>query len=201
MGSGSLKIGLRREALRAHPAPVVLETHGGMGKIGDVLYGEVATGVAFDLDPAKAGILAAKRPHWRVYQGDCVAALAAGIAADLKFTFLDCDPYGDPWPSLDAFFGSDRAFASRMHLVVNDGLRAEVRISAWRCHSMAGMVARYGNDLGPHYLEVCRILLKEKAARAGYALDGFRGFYAGYNQQMTHYTASLTREGGAPLAP
>jgi hypothetical protein len=59
---------------------------------------------------------------------------------------------------------------------------------------MAGMVARYGNNLNPIYLEVCQILIAEKAAKAGYCLRRFHGYYCGHAQQMTHYLAEFIRD-------
>ena len=41
------------------------------------------------------------------------------------------------------------------------------------------------------------LVLKEKAALAGYSLSRFAGYYCGHGQPMTHYLALLVR-GSAP---
>ncbi len=194
------KIGVRRAALRAlcNEAPVILETHGGTGGIYREVYTEVWQGVVFETDAKKAEILAHQRPSWSVYEADCEKALRAGVGAHLTINLLDCDPYGDPWPVLDAFFSSERSFAEHMLVAVNDGLRQKLKMGgAWSTGSMSGMVARFGNDLQGIYLDVCEVLMAEKAAQAGYRLHRFNGYYCGHAQQMTHYLAELTRDTAA----
>lgn len=190
------KVELRRRAMRALTAAavptVVLETHGGLGRIGDACYRDVEEGIVFERDPEKAGLLARKRPTWAVYEGDCEAALAAGVGAHLAVTLLDLDPYGDPWPALEAYFGSPRPRAPRLEVVVNDGLRQAVKCGiAWRVESLRAIVQRRGNDLHADYLEVCRELLAESGARAGYRVAAWAGYYCGARQNMTHYWATL----------
>jgi hypothetical protein len=187
-----LKVRLRRHALREVATPVVMETHGGRGRIGDACYQDVEAGVVFEKDPAKVDLLARKRPTWAVYECDCETAIQHGAGAHLEVNFLDLDPYGDHWPVLDAFFTSDRPRAATLQVLVNDGLRQKVKLGcAWNSASMSTVVLRRGNDLYPVYLEVCKELLQEKAALAGYRLDGFQGYYCGHLGQMTHYWARL----------
>jgi hypothetical protein len=59
------------------------------------------------------------------------------------------------------------------------------------------MVERYGTDLHPHYLDVCREMMTQEAAKAGYGLDRFWGFYSGHSMNQTHYAARLNRSAGA----
>ena len=190
------KVRLRQQGLRQHGGvPVVLETHGGTGHVFRAVYADVPTGVVFERNPQKAQVLALQRPTWAVYEADCVRALEAGVGAHLLVDVLDLDPYGEPWPALAAFFESDRPRAAKLFVFVNDGMRQKCRLGgAWITDSLAPIVRRYGNDLYPRYLEVCRELLAETAKPARYAMTHWAGYYAGHNEGMTHYAAVLHRE-------
>lgn len=194
----SWKLMLRRQMLARVAQPVILETHGGRGEVYASLYREIAHGVVLEQDPAKADHLALQRPTWAVYETESVAALAGGVGAHLPINVLDVDPYGEPWPVLDAFFTSERAFPADLAIVVNDGLRQKIKLGgAWSVGSLKEIVAEFGNQLYPCYLEVCRELLTRKARRRGYRLSGFSGYYCGAMEQMTHYLAFFTSTGGA----
>jgi hypothetical protein len=192
------KVALRREAIERFDddvKPVVMETHGGAGKLYDAVYAGFKQGVVFEKDPEKAGILAIQRPTWAVYECDSTAALSEGVGSHLCIDLLDVDPWGDSWPTIKAFFSSARPFAERMVVVVNCGLRQKLRINgAWLTGSMRSMVEKYGNDLHPVYLDlVCPELLSEYAGRVGYFLDDFLGYYCGASLQITHFLAVLQK--------
>lgn len=174
--------------------PVVMETHGGYGRIYLDCYAGIADGVVFETDENKVLLLAEQRPTWAVYQANCELAIRGGAGAHLPVNLLDVDPYGDPWVTIDAFFRSERPRPDRMVVVVNDGLRQKLKMNGgWSTHSLAGMVDRRGNDaLYDDYLDVCRDLMEQKAALADYHLDSFTGYYCGHARQMTHYLALLT---------
>ena len=195
----SLKVKLRRSLLSEIENPVILETHGGYGAIFDACYSRVATGVVFETDEKKTCALVKQRPTWAVYESDCVGPISAGLAADVPVTLLDCDPYGEPWPVIDAFFESKRDFQPRMGVAVNDGLRQKCKLQAgWKVKSLAGIVEKFGNvALYDNYLQFCRILIEEKAAKAGYALRRWTGYHCGHNQAMTHYAAILEMTGNS----
>lgn len=182
---------LRRNLLAEIADPVVMETHGGAGMLFLRCYSHIRHGVVFETKPDKTAILARQRPSWSVYECDCVTALKAGAGAHLPVNFFDLDPYGEPWPVLDAIFESERPWPVRIGIVVNDGMRQKLRIGAWDVGSMAGMVAKYGNKLDGIYLDVCRELLSDKAAQRGYRLIRWAGYYCGHADQMTHYAAVL----------
>lgn len=187
------RVALKRLADLGVSAPVVLETHGGSGRLFDACYAHLDSGAVFEKDPTKSARLGRQRPTWAVYEADCIEALAAGAGRHLQIDLLDVDPYGDCWPVLDAFLTSDRPFAPVMALAVNDGLRQKLAIGAWDVASMQDMVLRYGNKLHDRYLEICLELLEEKAARAGYDVDHFAGYYTGHGKNMTHFLAVLRR--------
>ena len=193
------KVALRRAMLDklaevGIDSPTLMETHGGYGHIWKTVYPHLEQGVVFEKDARKVAHLGKQRPTWAVYEGDCIEALAAGVGGRLAIQVVDIDPYGEPWPVMDAFFTSEREFAPIMAVVVNDGLRQALGLGrAWDVKSMADMVLKYGNDLHPIYLEVCRELITEKAAQAGYTVSHFSGYYCGANQGMTHYLAMLRR--------
>ena len=189
------KVALRRVMLRQmSESPVILETHGGLGRLWAACYAGVGAGVVFEKDEDKAAYLARQRPTWAVYEVDCVRALAGGVGAHLEVNVLDLDPWGEPWPAIGAFFESERPRAARLWVVVNDGLRDCIKTGrAWRVESLQGMVQHYGNDLFARYLDVCRELLTQKAAQAGYSLDRFAGYHCGAGGIITHYLASFSR--------
>ena len=192
----SRKVSLRLKTLGELGAPpIVMETHGGYGHIWQRCYREIPRGVVLEIRPERAEVLARQRPTWAVYQADCVVALAGGVGAHLRVNFLDCDPWGEPWPVITAFFSSHRPFPKRLALVVNDGLRSNLVLGcAWSVRSLSDVVRRFGNArIYPDYLAVCRILLAEKVAVAGYRIVRWAGYYCGNRQYQTHYAAILER--------
>ncbi len=187
------KAALRKATMKRVENPVIMETHGGTGRLFKVCYRSVKSGVVFEKHPGRGGLLAYQRPTWAVYEADCVAAIAAGAGAHLEVNLLDLDPWGDPWPAIEAFFNSERPRAEKLWVVVNDGLRQKVRMGgAWSVGTLQPMVAKYGNDLHRRYLEICREMMETQAARAGYTLTAWAGYYCGHIKMMTHYLAELT---------
>src|SRR5579862_4307720 len=189
-----LKIGLRREVLlrmeEEELAPVVMETHGGLGKVGDACYAEVPAGVVFEKDPEKAALLARKRPTWSVWESDCVRSLRNGVGAHLAVNLLDVDPYGDPWPVFDAFFDSERPRAPVLWVAVNDGLGRWIRGGhAWKSPSLKTVVAKHGNDLYGKYLEIAKELLAEKALTVGYRVTSYAAYWVFGKGDKSHYSA------------
>lgn len=193
-----LKTSLRKNLLRLIDKPIVMETHGGYGAIWNQCYMDVSLGVVFEKDPDKTRALAVQRPTWAVYECDCEAALLAGVGAHLPVNFLDCDPYGEPWPVLDAFFLSKRPFPETLAVVVNDGLRQKLKMNGgWNVASLEEVVSKYGNAaLYKNYLEICREMLQEKASQQGYKLTRWKSYYCGYMEQMSHYAALFSRDAG-----
>lgn len=193
--TGDQKAWLRRRGRALlEAAPVVVETHAGYGVLWKRCWSDCLAGVAIDKDSKRAEHLARQRPTWAVYGGDSHRLLAGGIGSHLVANVLDVDPYGDPWPTISAFFSSERRFAPAMIVVVNDGLRQKVQFKgAWHTASLRAIVERRGNDLYARYLECCRELMTTACAPAGYRVQAFSGYYCGHAGQMTHYLASLTR--------
>jgi len=186
------KVILRKKALEFLDKPIIMETHGGAGKLFRACYEEIKTGIVFEKDPKKSKLLGKQRPTWRVYEADCEGAISAGVGGDLPINLLDLDPYGDPWPVIEAFFGSERERASLLCVAVNDGLRQKVKFGgSWSVGSLQSAVSKYGNDLHSIYLEVCQEILKEKVFQAGYHLKRFAGYYCGASKLMTHYLGVL----------
>lgn len=185
------KVRLRLEALKHLDAtPYVLECYAGRGEIGARLYGE--RGIAIEKDEVKAALLARRRPSWAVYEGDCVAALRAGLAAEEPVNFVDVDPYGDPWPAVEAFL-SRRESSGPVVVAVNDGLGKTIKMgNSWKIKSLSRAVDHFGSDLWDIYPKVCRWLFGEIATENGYRLEHFAAFRGGASQQMTHYCAVLS---------
>lgn len=195
----SLKTSLRRNVLAELGAPaVVCETHGGYGHIYERCYRGAVGGVVFEKDAAKAEFLARQRPAWAVYECDCATALAAGVGAHLAINFLDLDPYGEPWPVLDAFLlGHGARLPDVWGLAVNDGLRQKVRLAGgWDVVSLHDAVGRWGAaNMYANYLDVCRWMVEKKAGQLGYKLTRWAAYHCGDKHDMTHYGAILRRAG------
>lgn len=193
--TGRQKAWLRREVRKAvGGTPVVMETHAGLGWLWERVYADCPVGVAVEKDLGRIDYLARQRPTWAIYGADVVAALTAGLGSHFTIKILDLDPYGDPWPTIAAFFGSERPFEESMELVVNDGMRNACKHGvSWHCASLRAVVQRHKNELYAKYIEVCRELLTAAIEPAGYAVQSFRGYYTGKNSDMTHYWARLAR--------
>lgn len=188
------KTALRVSLLKALPdPPIVLETHGGFGHVFERVYSTVPQGVVFEVDPVKAESLVSQRPTWAVYQSRAEISLRDGVGGHLVINVLDVDPYGEPWPVLEAFFESERPRAEVLAIAVNDGLRQKLRLQGgWSVVSMRQAVERWGNGpLHEKYLEVCRWKLEQLAALRRYRLTRWAGYHCGAKQDMTHYAALL----------
>lgn len=189
------KISLRKLALEQIDQPVIMETHGGYGRIFLECYSKISQGVVFEKDDRKSGVLSEQRPTWAVYQADCLPAIRGGVGAHLPVNFLDVDPYGDPWQVITAFLDLERPKPEKLVIVVNDGLRRNTMMNfSWRIESLDPMLDKYGNDLYPIYKEVCQELMQQKAEHAGYSMHRFVAYYCGHNDLMTHYLAVLIRD-------
>jgi len=62
--------------------------------------------------------------------------------------------------------------------------------------------AQFGNAaLHEKYLDICRWLVKKKAAQVGYSLRRWTGYYCGFQSTMTHFAAVLVKAGMDSTAP
>lgn len=186
-----LKVALRAHCLTAAAVPdlVVCETHGGYGILGRACYPQ-ATGMVLDRDPARASALARLRPTWRVYCAESASVLAAGLAADVAFTVLDCDPYGQPWPTLAGFFASPRVFAARLAVICTDGARQKMRLGGFDMRGWEPWQDRFGPNLWGVYLFCCKERFAGLVAQAGYTVTWWHGQYSRTGQQ-TYFAAAL----------
>jgi hypothetical protein len=175
----------------------VLETHGGYGDVYKRVYTDVNDGIVLDTDLGKCEVLARQRPSWSVYQARAEWALSQGAGAHLAVDLLDVDPYGEPWPTIEAFFSSDRPRPKQLAIAVNDGLRQKLRLQGgWNVRSLRQAVERWGNAaLHEDYLEVAKWKLEQLALLARYRLTHWTGYYCGFNDDMTHYAAVFQRRG------
>jgi hypothetical protein len=190
----ALRISLRK---RLKGSPVILETHGGAGKVWERVYADCPHGVVFEADASKSEILCRQRPTWSVYQGKSEALLEAGAGAHLTVNLLDVDPYGEPWPVIESFMRSERPRSQQLAIAVNDGLRQKLRLQGgWSVNSMRGAVEKWGNaSLHEKYLDVCRWMIERLAGLQRYELTHWTGYHCGFNDDMTHYAALLERPG------
>lgn len=189
------KATLRHELLKQIDYPIVLETHGGIGRIWEMVYSDLNFGVVIENDAEKVDKLARQRPTWAVYEGDSEEVIAAGLAAHIPINFIDVDPYGNSWETLTGWFESDRARAPRLGVVVNDGLRVRLRVGrAWHTKSMEPALAKFGNrEMFSKYLDVCQWNLSRLGELAGYKVTQWTGYYTGKQGIMTHFAALLER--------
>ena len=190
---------LRRLMLEKVETPVICETHGGRGDLFRRCYATVDTGIVFEKDAMKAEVLVRQRPNWAVYESDCVWALKNGVGSHLEINFMDCDPYGQAWQVLKAFFESDRPRADRVVLVVHDGVRNRIgRFGASDIDVFQDVITKVGEiHLYRNYIEVCEDMLTERAESAGYAVEAFGGFYSKRDKDQTHFFAELIKRNPA----
>jgi len=159
------------------------------------VYSEIAQGVAFDEKPAKAELLAIQRPTWSVFESNCITSLAAGAGGHLPINLIDVDPYGEPWPVLEAWFESERPWPERIGFAINDGVRMKLKITGgWDVETLGPAVRQFGNSaMYGEYLAVARWNLKRLASARKYELAHWTGYYCGHGDCMTHYAAVFDR--------
>jgi hypothetical protein len=189
-------------ALAKYAEPVVCETHGGMGHLYADCYTHIPVGLVCEKNPEKAQKLLKQRGHkWGVFECDVEKALRAGLGSHLPVNFLDVDPYGDPWPTIDGFLESKRDLPEYLVIVVNDGLRALAqRQRGWTSKTLEPIVRKYGNtDLFNRWLEICREMMLERAEQAGYKMQTWTGYYPKRNDyadhHLTHFASLLVKRG------
>lgn len=189
-----IKLAMREKLLTKIDSPRILETHGGKGELGKALYLSFP-GVVFEKNEAKTGYLVEQRPHWSVYEGDCIKAIEAGIGFHHKPNFIDCDPYGTPWPILRAVFANGDKLPDRVGVVVNDGLRRFAMLGcAWKNEDLAPYVKKVGNQgIHKQWFAIVRELFDSVVARAGFVVKEWAIKSAGAGGQMTHYAAVIER--------
>lgn len=188
------KAALRREVLALVKDPLIMETHGGYGRLFTECYEHISRGIVFEKEADRCDVLAIQRPSWRVYQCKAETAISQNVAPDWAINILDADPHGSPWPTLKAFFSSQREFADEMFLAINDGYRRHARRKmAWKSPIMRPVCERFGNDVFSIYLKTCEWMAGEFAKLAEYELVNFAGYYCGNGNNMTHYAARLQR--------
>lgn len=177
--------------------PVVLEAYGGWGALYDACYYDIPDGCVLESDPAKSVALAIQRPAWAVYEADTPVALSLGAGDHLRYTLADFDPYGDPYPAIQAFFSSRRPFAETMMLVVMDGLKWKTRsASGWQTETLAPLLQEglfSNHDLWGNYEQVAEALCLRSVEPAGYRVTAFHAYSAGVGQKLCHWIARLSR--------
>lgn len=193
------KVALRQALLPKIPRPLVLETHGGLGRVWARCYHGLDGGVVVERNAEKAEQLARVRPSWAVYEADSVKAVAAGVGSDRPITFVDIDPYGSCWEVVEALFrgagAAGRPWPDVLGVVVNDGLRQSLSLgTGWRVAALGPALERWPTHrLHAEYLDVCRFLLAHHAAAQGYAVDQWHAYHCGAQRAVTHWAAVLRR--------
>jgi len=153
----------------------------------------------FESNAKKVEHLAAQRPTWAVYECHAETALRGGVGFHLPVNFVDVDPYGEAWGVCEALFGNANHLPDRWALAVNDGLKRYLMLGrGWKSLAVKRFVGQLGNDgVVAEYLSICRILIDELAAEAGFWVSRWAVNSCGHGGQMTHFGAVLER-GKAP---
>jgi hypothetical protein len=185
---------MREILLKEIENPIVMETHAGFGKLYERLYSHVEQGVAFEKDENKCAVLAIQRPTWSVYNNDSQQMLGAGVGLHIPVNFFDVDPYGDPWPTVDAILTNADRLQDKFGLAVNDGLRRFIMLGrGWKC-SVAEYIVRHGSQAAQKYPDICREIMIDKFGRAGVTLSKWAVHSSGHGGQMTNYVAVAERK-------
>ncbi len=191
------KLRWRREALRHLSAePVICEAYGGWGRVGQAVYRDVRHGVVLEKVSAKAATLALLRPTWSVYEGDTLRMLRAGAGRHLPINFLDLDPYGEPFTTLEAFFSAERQIADRIVIVAHDGMHRLVKMGrAWSVQILEPVVAEFGNSfVKEHYGEASILLVARMLEQYGYSVSDWRWASGGDRKKNAHFLAVVDRD-------
>jgi len=185
---------MREILLKEIENPIVMETHAGFGKLYERLYSHVEQGVAFEKDENKCAVLAIQRPTWAVYNNDSKVMLEAGVGFHVPVNFFDLDPYGDPWPHIDAVLMNSDKIPDFFGMAVNDGLRRFVMLGGGWKSSVSSYLVRYGSQAAKKYPEICREIMIDKLAEAGFDLSRWAVHSSGHGGQMTNYVAVAERK-------
>lgn len=185
------KIALRRHVVGSRRGLVVFESYAGHGEIFNrVWHGHASAGVAIEKDTQKAERIARQRPTWRVYRGESISCIEAGIAADMAIDVLDVDAWGDPWGAVSAFFARPRAFRQSMAVVITDGLAQKARRDPFSSGRLRPWLSKLGRDVYLRYAVIQRGEL-EAAIRGVYSIDVFESRMA--SPGVSHCWARLSR--------
>jgi len=194
-----LKLQLRRRALRRRmelgSVPFILDAYAGFGRIWNHCYRDYE-GVALEKDEAKCYELARLRPTWPVYSVDTPSAIEQGILDRFPINFLDVDTWGAPWECIEAWFArmarpkaetdSGGGFEPRLDIVATDGGGLGIRFtSGWELPRFQRYVAQYGaTRMFDRYLDVCRDMMTDISAAAGYELVDWVALRTGRDKSM-----------------
>lgn len=194
------KASLRLQALADAPfTPIALETMGGEGMIYLRCYTGIQKGWVFEKNPDLLIPLTEQRPTWWAYQGEAERIL--GDCPDgFNANFIDIDPHGSPWPTLEALFHPRRFTHPEIYLVVHDGSRRFLSVGGsgsndqrWRHGILAELAADYGDDLRTRYSDIAQVAIAKLAKPCGYTIKKWLSFYTGHDKNSTHYWATLHR--------
>lgn len=198
-GGKFIKLAMRQALLRKIDQPRILETNGGKGELGKTLYLDYP-GAVFEKDKNKTPYLVEQRPHWAVYECDCVKAMQEGVGFHHRPNFIDLDPYGNPWPIMKVISSNADKLDNIIGVVVNDGLRKFASLGcAWKSEDLKDYVQRYGNAwINKNWEIMIRDKLEKLWAIAGYEIQEWTIRPSGFNGLMTQYAAVLKRKSPSP---
>lgn len=168
-----------------------VETHGGKGRLFGLLYYDILNGAVFEQNALKCDILRQQRPAWRCYNTDVNTAISAGVLEDFQFNYVDIDPYGACWNTVEALFSSP-ILSDNLILAVNCGALHNIRMRGLQVQFMEDAHTKFSSSID-QYLYVCRYLIDKKSTRVGFKIEYFSGFYHGIGNQMTQFMCHLTR--------
>lgn len=190
-----IKLAMREEMLKKIAEPRILETHGGKGELGDALYLSFS-GVVFEKNEEKAKYLVEKRPHWAIYECDCVKAMKAGVGFHHKPNFIDCDPYGKSMDIVKAIFQNADKLPDTVGIVVNDGARRNIELGcAWKTKDYAKYVKMFGNNgVYDNFEWITRDMFENIVTPAGFLIKEWSILSSGIGGQMTQYAAVLKKK-------
>lgn len=164
------KLAVRRRAAETlGEGDFILEAFAGSGEMYSALWHRWA-GFTMDKDLAKVTRAAKQRKRWGCYQGDTLRALEAGWLENIEFKLVDFDPYGEPWPALQAYFAGHLAFHSPWVAVCTDGYWSQRNLaSKSRCLFGYGG-GRFSGMSDRAYIEICHDFVRSLASRYGQEL-------------------------------
>lgn len=181
---------IRRLAEAAAPPGPVLETHGGTGWLASTVYAG-RTGIGIELNQRKAAARARILPAWWSIVGDSASVLRSGALRWFAPAIIDVDPYGDPWPALEAA-AAGVSVPPAVVLAVTDGLPRALQIRDYRVPSLRADIAAHGLDyVREYYEEICRRRIQRLFP--AYTIDRWVYAESGKGRGLALYAARITQ--------
>lgn len=119
-----------RRMIDCGPDDDVLDLFAGDGMMYRHCWERAKRGATVDVDDKCVRLAAMERPGWSVFKVDAIKALRGGIWVDRRFSVIDVDCFGAPWPFIEAMFSCGRNLSNDCRMVLTDHYMAKRNIAS-----------------------------------------------------------------------